>query len=90
MYNSQPLDSEWSQKVRGMAKEVAKLFKEVSKSVPLLANAGREEEEKLNNKISDLESSIEEYKSHLEKEHSVAVCAAKCATQRIAERSALR
>lgn len=58
----------------------------------MLANAGRDHEEELKQKIADLEDSIEDYKSHLdnEKEHSVAACAAKCATQRIAERCALR
>lgn len=72
--------------------DVAKSFRDLSRSIPMLANAGRDQEEELRHRISDLEDSIEEYKGHLdnEKEHSVAACAAKCATQRIAERCALR
>ncbi|XP_065340719.1 paramyosin-like [Cloeon dipterum] len=87
-----PKTSDWSSEMRNLQGELKGLFNEVSKSLPLIANVRREHEEELAAQISDLQDSIEEYKRHLdgEKDHSVAVCAAKCATQRIAERSALR
>ncbi|XP_059474825.1 centrosomal protein of 290 kDa-like [Neocloeon triangulifer] len=85
------LHQEWKSKMHTLQDDLKGLFKEVSKSLPLIAHSRKEHDEELSAKMSDLEGSIEEYKRHLEEEnHSVAVCAAKCATQRIAERFALR
>jgi anion-transporting ArsA/GET3 family ATPase len=83
---------DWSVNLKLQVDEIKELFAEMSRTVPMFSEALQSESVKYVNQIEDLKIEAEELKNHLnnETEHSIALCAARAASQRLAEREALR
>lgn len=82
---------EWATTMRGQMHEILDVMTKLQSCMPPLASSWQEQVHQVEEQLADTRAEVEELRRHLDEgDHSIAVCAARAASQRLAERTALR